>query len=81
MPAFLLPQILLCGLLTPRDEMARALEIISDFLPMTYAYDALSRVASSGGWSSRLALDIAVVALSIAAAIALGAGTLRRRTA
>jgi ABC-2 type transport system permease protein len=29
LPAFILPQILLCGLLTPRDEMARPLELIS----------------------------------------------------
>jgi ABC-2 type transport system permease protein len=80
MPAFLLPQILLCGLLAPRDEMARGLEVISDFLPMTYAYDALSRVASPGDWSSRIALDLLVLAASTLLALTLGAATLRRRT-
>ena len=29
MPAFVFPQLLLCGLIVPRDEMARALEIAS----------------------------------------------------
>ena len=28
MPAFVFPQILLCGLIVPRDQMARALEIV-----------------------------------------------------
>src|SRR5262245_34367524 len=44
LPAFILPQLLLCGLLTPREEMARPLEFVSDLAPMTYAYDALDRV-------------------------------------
>src|SRR5918995_1921572 len=39
MPAVVLPQILLCGLLVPREEMAAALEAISAVLPMTYAVD------------------------------------------
>ena len=37
MPAFILPQILLCGLFQPREEMAPALETASDFLPLTYS--------------------------------------------
>ena len=80
MPAFLMPQFLLCGLLAPRDRMARGLEIVSDYLPMTYAYDALRQVASSDRWSARLSLDLAVLLGVTAAALALGAATLRRRT-
>lgn len=79
MPAFLLPQLLLSGLLAPRDTMARELEIVSDFLPMTYAYDALRRVADDD-IGERLALDAAVLVCAAAAALALGAATLRRRT-
>ncbi|MGE0601206.1 MAG: ABC transporter permease [Dehalococcoidia bacterium] len=81
MPALLLPQMLLCGLLAPRDSMARALEIVSDFLPMTYAYDALSRVAAGDGASGRVIGDTAALALACTLALALGAATLRRRTA
>src|SRR5262249_34822299 len=44
MPAIVLPQLLLCGLFVARDQMARALEIASYALPLTYAYDALERV-------------------------------------
>lgn len=80
MPMFLLPQFLLSGLLTSRDRMARALEILSDYLPMTYAYDALHRLQVSSAWSGRLGLDLVILAAATAVAIGLGAATLRRRT-
>ncbi len=48
MPAFIFPQLLLCGLFVARDQMAPALEAISWALPMTYAYDALERVSVDG---------------------------------
>jgi ABC-2 type transport system permease protein len=79
MPAFVLPQILLAGLLIPRDEMAYALELVSDVLPLTYAYDALVR-AVQDDLGGRLALDAAVVTGCIVGALVLGATTLRRRT-
>jgi ABC-2 type transport system permease protein len=79
MPAVLLPQLLLCGLLVARDEMAEALQWLSAVLPMTYAYDAVAR-ASAGEIDGRLAFDVAVVLGSIMVALALGAATLRRRT-
>lgn len=79
MPAVLLPQILLGGLILPRDHMPRAVHIISDALPVTYAYDALARVTAddTGRW---LWIDILIVAGSVALALLLGAATLRRRT-
>jgi ABC-2 type transport system permease protein len=80
MPAFVLPQILLAGLLVPRDKMARALELVSDVLPMTYAYEALAKAAADE-LDSRLVLDTAVIAGFIVLALVLGATTLRRRTA
>lgn len=80
MPAFLLPQILLAGLLGPRDAMARPLEVLSDYLPMTYGFDALQRVSRSGDFDDRLLLDVAVLGGSTLLALALGAVTLRRRT-
>jgi ABC-2 type transport system permease protein len=80
MPAFVLPQFLLAGLLVPRDKMARVLELVSDVLPMTYAYDALARAAADD-LDGRLALDAAVIGGFILLALVLGATTLRRRTA
>jgi ABC-2 type transport system permease protein len=79
MPAFVLPQFLLAGLLVPRDEMARVLEAISAVLPMTYAYDALAR-ATADDLGGRLVLDAVVIAGFTVLALVLGATTLRRRT-
>ena len=79
MPAVVLPQILLCGLIVPREQMARLLEIVSAFLPLTYAYDALQRV-SDDLLDARLAFDVAIVLTATLLALALGAATLRRRT-
>jgi ABC-2 type transport system permease protein len=81
MPAVIFPQLLLCGLLTPRDSMAPVLEAISNVLPMTYAYDALERVAASSEITTWLVIDVLVVVGSALLALALGALTLRRRTA
>ena len=79
MPAIVLPQILLCGLFVPRDEMATWLRVISAALPLTYAYDALARTADDV-LDARFVFDVAVVCACIVLAIALGAATLRRRT-
>ncbi len=80
MPAFVFPQLLLCGLLVPRDQMARALEVVGYFLPLTYAYDALDRVTRLGALGARGIVDVAVVAGATVAALVFGAATLRRRT-
>jgi ABC-2 type transport system permease protein len=80
MPAFIFPQLLLCGLFTPRDEMAPFLEAISWALPLTYAFDALSRATSPGPLGSAFAVDVAVTVGVTLAALGLGALTLRRRT-
>ena len=81
MPAVVIPQILLCGLLVPREQMAEPLEWLSNLLPLTYAYDALAQVTSTGEVNSVLWRNIGVVAGCIALALALGAATLPRRTA
>ena len=79
MPAVVFPQMLLCGLFVPRDQMARALELVSDAVPLTYAYDALFRVTQGLG-GSRLVLDVGVTVGATLVALGLGASTLRRRT-
>jgi len=60
--------------------MARPLEILSYALPLTYAYDALERVAVEGAYDARLALDVAVLVGCTVLSVVLGAATLRRRT-
>lgn len=80
MPALVLPQILLCGLFVARSSMATWLRWISDALPLTYAYDALAHTAANR-LDSRFAADVAVTCGCIVLSLALGAATLRRRTA
>lgn len=80
LPAVVLPQLLLCGLLTPRERMADVLRAVSDVLPLTYAVDAMQRVTASANVTGELVRDAAVVAACAATALLLGAATLRRRT-
>jgi len=80
MPAFVLPQFLLCGLLVPRDLLPRALEVVSDFLPLSYAVDAMRTLTLEVDAAGEVRRDVAIVAVFALAAIALGSGTLRRRT-
>ena len=81
MPALVLPQILLCGLLIPRGQMSDWLEAVASVLPLTFAFDALDAVSVDGADLAGVADEIAVLAGMIAVAIALAALTLRRRTA
>ncbi|GAA1525416.1 ABC transporter permease [Actinomadura kijaniata] len=80
MPAFVLPQVLLCGLITPRDRMAGWLEAISNVMPLSYAVDAMQRVSRETAFSGGLARDVLVITGCVLLALVLGAATLRRRT-
>jgi ABC-2 type transport system permease protein len=80
MPAAVLPQLLLCGLLAPREDMAAALRWASNVLPLTYAVDALTEASAASTITATMLADGLIVAGCIVAALALGAATLRRRT-
>jgi ABC-2 type transport system permease protein len=80
MPAVVVPQILLCGLLVPRDAMPDVLGAVSDVLPLSYAVDAMTHLTRSTE-TGEVWADLAVVAGFVLAGLALGAATLRRRTA
>jgi ABC transporter DrrB family efflux protein len=80
MPAFVFPQLLLCGLFVARDQMAPLLEAVSYALPLTYAFDALHRVTVDGSLGGEGVLDVVVVIAVMQVSLALGAVTLRRRT-
>jgi ABC-2 type transport system permease protein len=79
MPAFVPPQFLLCGLLTPRDQLPDALDAVSRALPLSYAVDAMTEIA--GEADPAVAIDLLIVAGCCVVALAAGAVTLRRRTA
>jgi len=79
MPLLVFPQILLGGVIVPRDTMPDVLQAISDWLPLSYAIDSVNAVtAGESGWDVFGPLTVIVgVAL---ACIVLAALTLRRRT-
>jgi ABC-2 type transport system permease protein len=80
MPAILFPQLLLSGLLVPRDELPPALELVSSVLPLSYAVDAMKHLSTTAEPTAELWGNLAVVLGFTVAALVLGAATLRRRT-
>jgi ABC-2 type transport system permease protein len=86
MPAVVTPQVLLCGLFVPREDLPTVLREISDVLPLSYAVDAMAAVATVSsdafaGVDPQVWPDLAVIAAFVAGCLLLGAATLRRRTA
>ena len=77
LPAILFPQLLLSGLLAPRESMPSLLRIISDYLPLTYAVDATQKVVAGQGSVAR---DFVLLAIFLVGLLGAGALTLRRRT-
>jgi ABC-2 type transport system permease protein len=81
MPAVIFPQLLLCGLFTPRDTMHPALEAVSNVLPMSYAVDGMNEVLTHTDMTADFVRDALIVAGCALLVLTLGAATLRRRTA
>ncbi|GAB4084513.1 ABC transporter permease [Myceligenerans cantabricum] len=79
MPAIVLPQLITCGLLMPRDQMPEILEWLSRVLPLTYAVEAMQDLAMGEEWEA-VQGSVGVIALFIVGAVILGILTLRRRT-
>ena len=80
MPAVIFPQLLLCGLFTPRDQMHPVLEAISDVMPMSYAVDGMNQVLNHTDITADFFRDVLIVAGCALLVLCVGAATLRRRT-
>ena len=80
LPAVILPQLLLCGLIAPRTAMAAPLRRLSDVFPLTYGVEGMQRVVASAAVTRGLVVDIAVVLGCVVGFLALGAATLSRRS-
>ena len=80
MPLVTAPQLFLCGLLVPRNQLPGWLEAISTVMPLSYAVDAMNQVSEHSSATGQLWRDIVVVAAFAIVALGLGAATLRRRT-
>ena len=79
LPAFILPQLLLCGLFIPRSLMPGPLEALSGVLPLTYVVTSMQDAVTIGSDAATYRA-MAVVIGCVLGAVALGALTLRRRT-
>ncbi len=80
MPAFVLPQLFLCGLFVARDTLPDGLRQTSDVLPLSYAVDAMRAVSQRPGAAPEVWGDVGVVLAFVVGAVVLAALTLRRRT-
>lgn len=80
MPAVVFPQFLLGGVLLTRDRMPATLRVISDWLPLSHAIDALNAVASASQGAGYVGGKLLIIAAFAVGAVALGAATLRRKT-
>ncbi len=80
MPVVVLPQLLVCGLFQPRDRMAVALRWFSDAMPLSYAVEALQRVAQARTVDLTYVRGALVLLGSSIVALTLAAATLRRRS-
>jgi ABC-2 type transport system permease protein len=82
-PLVIVPQVLLSGILFPISTEPKALQYVSDVLPLTYAVSGLRDVMLKGAdltWPA-LQLDAGIVAGFCVLVIFAGIGTLRRRIA
>ena len=80
LPVVVIPQILLCGLFVPRDQMAGWMSALSDVMPLSYAVEALQQVGANAEPTSTFWIDLVVVAGCVILGLILAAATLRRRT-
>lgn len=79
MPVLIIPQVLLCGLLAPRDQLPVVLHWISAILPLSYAVDA-ALAATAAGLSSAVVGDIAICLVFGGVFLALAVTTLPRQS-
>jgi ABC-2 type transport system permease protein len=79
LPATILPQLLICGLFVPREQMARLLQWVADVMPLTYIAQAMQQITTTTGWGHELIKDLVIIGVFSIASLFLGALTLRRQ--
>ncbi len=79
MPAFIFPQLLICGLFIARDQMSQPLQWLANVMPLTYSVDAMKQVTEHSSWTSDLTNDLIIVVVFGLAILILGSVTIRRQ--
>ena len=80
LPVVLVPQLVLCGVIFPLENLPEALRVVSRFLPLTYSVAALQDVMIKGRGllDAGVAVDTAIVVAFTVFFLLVGARTLRR---
>ena len=79
-PLIILPQVFLCGVLWPVEQMPNYLQWLSTVLPLTYAVDGLRNIMLNGQNLMDVGFDLAVLVGFTILISTLAAVTLRRGT-
>lgn len=79
-PAVVFPQLFLCGLFIPRDQMADWMQALARAMPLTYAVQGLQEIGLHVDPTGTMWRDLGIVGGCVVLALALAAATLRRRT-
>ena len=79
MPAFIFPQLLVCGLFVAREQMAWPLQFFADIMPLTYSVDAMKQITVRSDWTGDLTRDLLVVLGFGIVALVLGSITIQRQ--
>jgi len=80
MPAIVIPQLFLCGLFVPREQLNDILNPISDVLPLSYAVDVLQRVSVETSVSGQTWAKLGIVWAFVIGSVIVGSLTLKRRS-
>jgi ABC-2 type transport system permease protein len=79
-PLIILPQVFLCGILWPVEQMNDALQWIAKFLPLTYAVEGLRDVMLQGKNLLEVGFDLAVMGAFAVGTSVITALSLRRNS-
>jgi ABC-2 type transport system permease protein len=80
-PLVIFPQLLLCGIIWPVDQMSTALQWIAKFLPLKYAVNGMSDIMLKGQSLLDMGYEIGILAAFAVVFSILAALTLRRGAA
>lgn len=80
MPAFIIPQILIGGLLMPLATMPDFLEVVAHILPLTYAIDALNEIVFNVEVTAQAWRDLWIVVAFMITSVLMAGLTLRRKS-
>ncbi|MDO5094474.1 MAG: ABC transporter permease [Propionibacteriaceae bacterium] len=80
MPVFVAPQVFLCGLLVPKEQLPDVLRAISEWLPMTWGVDIVRDVMTNPELSPDSWRNFAILVAVILAALLVAAASMPRKT-